>query len=77
MNYTLTRYIKLNENFNGIALDGMIIMPNHVHFILSIEREVEGKSLGQIIQWLKSMTTNMYIAGVKSNIFPVFNKRIW
>ena len=35
------------------------------------------ESLSTIIQWFKTMTTNEYIRGVKSDIFPGFNKRIW
>ena len=27
--------------------------------------------------WFKTMTTNEYIANVKNNIFPPFNKKIW
>ena len=68
---------KLNDNFDSVLLDGMVIMPNHVHFIVSMDMAIDEKSLGEIIQWFKAMTTNEYIRGVKSNVFPVFNKRIW
>jgi len=30
-----------------------------------------------IIQWFKTITTNIYIKGVKNNQFSRFNKRIW
>ena len=34
-------------------------------------------SLGKIIQWFKTMTTNRYIRGVKNNHWLSFNKRLW
>ena len=34
-------------------------------------------TLGQIIQWFKTMTTNYYIQGVKNNNWPKFDKRLW
>jgi len=33
--------------------------------------------LFRIVQWLKTITTNIYIKGVKNNQFPRFDKRIW
>ncbi len=36
-----------------------------------------GPPLQQIIQWFKTMTTNEYIRGVKSKIYPFFDRRIW
>lgn len=34
-------------------------------------------TLGKIIQWFKTMTTNHYIRGVKQNGWQPFNKRLW
>ena len=34
-------------------------------------------SLGDVIQWFKTMTTNTYIKMVRNNILPPFDKRIW
>lgn len=33
--------------------------------------------LFRIIQWFKTITTNVYIKGVKNNQFPRFDKQIW
>ena len=33
--------------------------------------------LFRIIQWFKTITTNVYIKGVKNKQYPRFNKRIW
>lgn len=35
------------------------------------------KTLGNIIQWFKTMTTNEYIKNIKTNNWPKFNKRLW
>lgn len=34
-------------------------------------------TVGTIIQWFKTMTTNAYIDGVKNHGWPRFNKRLW
>ncbi len=36
-----------------------------------------GKTIGDMIEVFKSLTTNEYICGVKSGKFPPFEKRIW
>ena len=33
--------------------------------------------LPTVIQWFKTMTTNMYIRGVKYHNWPPFNKKLW
>ncbi|PKQ63425.1 hypothetical protein BZG02_08575 [Labilibaculum filiforme] len=39
--------------------------------------EHTGSPLRHIIQWLKTMTTNEYIRGVKQNNWPRFNGKLW
>jgi putative transposase len=34
-------------------------------------------TLGQIVNWFKTMTTNQYIQGVKQNAWPSFHGRLW
>ncbi|MGB0524134.1 MAG: transposase [Flammeovirgaceae bacterium] len=34
-------------------------------------------TIGDIIQWFKTMSTNEYIRGVKQKGWPRFNKRLW
>ncbi|NGP89165.1 hypothetical protein G3569_12465 [Aliifodinibius halophilus] len=34
-------------------------------------------SIPKIVQWLKTMTTNEYIKGVKKDQFPPFDRRLW
>ena len=38
---------------------------------------INKKTLGNIIQWFKTMTTNEYIKNVKIKNWPRFDKRLW
>ena len=76
----------LNEVFselNSIILDKYIIMPNHVHMIVIISQDKKradmesAHTVAEIVQSFKRYTTIKYIAGVKSGIYPAFDKRIW
>ena len=53
---------ELKNKFKNIELDEYIIMPNHIP---------------QIIQWLKTMTTNEYIRNVKQNNWKPFDQKLW
>jgi len=70
-------YNKLADNFIGLRLIEMVLMPNHIHFILNKEDENQDISLSKMIQWFKTMTTNAYIKGVKEGKFQAFDKRVW
>lgn len=70
-------YDKLADKFIGVVLVEMVIMPNHIHFILNKETQSRDTSLSKIIQWFKTMTTNAYIKGVKEERFEPFDKRLW
>jgi len=71
-----------NETINlykNITSDICVIMPNHLHCIISISRaDMESApTIGDVMQSFKRNTTIKYINGVKSGIYPPFNKRIW
>ncbi|MPN27467.1 hypothetical protein SDC9_174901 [bioreactor metagenome] len=67
-------------------------MPDHIHLILFIShsdkmvtgdiqphRMCEGRfpTVSEIIQRFKTITTKLYIDGVKRGLYPPFNKKIW
>jgi REP element-mobilizing transposase RayT len=57
-------------------------MPNHMHALLRFERTqvnagIQPFSLGETIQWFKTMSTNEYIRRVNSEGWPRFTKRLW
>lgn len=73
---------EISNHFENIILDEYIIMPDHIHFILiiknvGVDRRVDPKPLGNIIQWFKTMTTNNYLKEIKQNNWPRFDKRLW
>lgn len=69
--------MELQNKFN-IAIDVYIIMPDHIHFILSINSERHtGRSLPDMMQWFKTMTTNDYIKSVKRNVLKPFAGKLW
>ena len=34
-------------------------------------------TLGRMMQWFKTMTTNAYIRGVKNDLWPMFDNKLW
>ena len=74
----VAKWLMETENkFSGTNIEKFIVMPNHIHFIVCIQGGHIGPPLHDIIEWFKTMTTNEYIRGVKSGLYPPFNKRIW
>ena len=69
--------LKLENKFDDVKICEYIIMPDHLHFIISKTGDHTGAPLRDIVGWFKTMTTNEYIANVKNNIFPQFDKKIW
>lgn len=70
------------ERFEHTAIDIYAIMPDHVHFILRIDRtQTEGGHVGpplqKMLQWFKTMTTNEYTKAVKMGLAQPYNKRLW
>jgi len=72
-------YQETMQQFQNVTSAAYIVMPNHFHGIIAIERaDMESApTLPIIIQSFKRNTTIEYIKGVKSGIYPPFNKRIW
>ncbi len=71
---------KLEEKFPEYFINSYVIMPDHIHFILIKCSNVGahmGAPLPTVVQWYKTQTTNEYIRGVKSGVYPPFYKHIW
>lgn len=71
----------LENKFPSVLLDEYVIMPNHLHGILHIRRtttfETGPTSLGDVMRWFKTQTTNAYISGVKDSGWPRFDRHFW
>ncbi|MCK5491716.1 MAG: transposase [Candidatus Omnitrophica bacterium] len=77
--------------YPAISLDTYVVMPNHIHAIIIINNQIllnngqtQGSvptysniSLSNLIQRIKMLSTKKYIAAVKNNQWPPFNKKIW
>ena len=75
-------YDEVLSTFDDIITDKYITMPNHFHCILSIQRADTRSAptktrIDAVIQEFKSKSTVEYIRGVKADIYPPFNKRVW
>jgi putative transposase len=78
---------KIPTRFSMAQLDEFVVMPNHVHGIIMIgqprgienvqPRGVAPTTLGNVVDWYKTMTTNAYINGVNSNQWGRFKERFW
>ncbi|MGC4106704.1 MAG: transposase [Thermomicrobiales bacterium] len=78
----IERYIRaLPEKFHRLELCEWVVMPDHVHILLTIhpdERDAtDSASLSEIVQWFKTMTTNAYIRGVKEQGWAPFDRKVW
>ena len=69
-NLLKTFWEKLPAKFPTVQLDEFVMMPNHIHGIIMI-------TVGDIVDWYKTMTTNAYIDAVKNNQWARFNKKFW
>ena len=93
---------KIESKYNGVWVDSYVIMPDHVHLVLMIHRDITGahagaplqnqmtnsgpstqgtanmrSTLGDVVKWFKTMTTNEYIKGVKQGLYKPFESHLW
>lgn len=71
---------EIPTQFPSVFLDQHVIMPNHIHGILGMNHddwEHPQVSLASVIQWFKTVTTNRYIAGVRTQGWPAYDGRLW
>jgi REP element-mobilizing transposase RayT len=63
--------------FPAVALDAKVVMPNHLHGAIMIEREEPVTNLSDVIKWFKGKRTNDYIRGVKMDGWPRLRRKLW
>ena len=79
---------RVGAKFLAVQLDEHIVMPNHLHaIVLMVGADPcvcpdelgahSGAPLHRVVQWLKTMTTNQYIHGVRELGWPPFHGRLW
>ena len=69
----------LPRRFRGLAIDAFVVMPNHVHGLLWLEHDdtLSQPALGDALGWFKTVTTNLYIHGVRDAGWPSYDRRLW
>jgi REP element-mobilizing transposase RayT len=75
-------YMDVISLFNDVFSEKFIVMPNHFHCIITMDRADTRSApttttICNVVQAFKSKTTVEYIKGVKSKLYPSFNKRLW
>ena len=72
------KWVQETENkFPNIAIDKYVIMPDHLHLIVTIKERHAGRSLPDVMRFFKTMTTNDYIRGVKDGTLTPFDGKLW
>jgi REP element-mobilizing transposase RayT len=62
------------RRLNKIGLDSFVVMPNHIHGIIVLEK---GVALSRVVQAFKSISTNEYIRSVRQQGWKAFNDTLW
>lgn len=68
--------------FPSTMIDAFIVMPDHFHAVLYLatefaENPAELPTLGKVMQWFKTVTTDQYIRGMRQNNWPTYNRKLW
>lgn len=67
--------------FPDVMLDAMVVMPNHVHGILSLGTDpdvsCEARSLSDIVGWFKTRTVRDHGLGVRSRAWRGYDGKLW
>lgn len=69
------QWFQLPARFKGIQLDTFVVMPNHIHGIITILESLPDQTIGKIIGAYKSLAANEYIKLCKANSLPV--EKLW
>ena len=69
----------LPRRFPAVRLDAFVVMPNHIHGIITIDQSDAGSrvTLGDVISAYKSVTTVEYTRGVAGHGWPRSRGRLW
>ncbi len=68
---------ELEQKYPGVEIDSYAVMPDHVHFILTVTGAHIGAPLQEMIKWFKTQTTNAYIRQVQQGMLPPYEKHVW
>jgi REP element-mobilizing transposase RayT len=66
--------------FPTVVLDAFVVMPDHVHAILTLGDGMDLESaptLGDVVKRFKGFTSHLYGRGVRAGIYPPYERRLW
>ncbi len=68
------------QQFSAVELDDVIVMPDHLHGILTLgtsEEDGDAHDLGSVIGWFKMITVKRYGRGVKDEDWLPYEAPLW
>jgi len=68
---------EIQNKFPNIVIDKYVVMPDHLHLIVTIKERHTGRSLPDVMRYFKTITTNAYIRCVKQGDLPPFDRKLW
>jgi len=77
------KFSEISEFYPDIIIDKFIVMPNHLHAILLIQHTGTARgpfpamALSDYVHRFKTLTTKLYIDGVKNGDYSPFDKKVW
>jgi REP element-mobilizing transposase RayT len=75
--------LRLPERFPSVEVNAHVIMPNHIHGIVTLTTCEDGyisddsPSLSDIVHWFKRHTIQGYAEGVRTGGWPRYQDRLW
>ena len=70
------QYFTIEDRFPQVSCMDYVVMPNHFHCILYLNRE-NNNSIPKVMNYFKSITTEEYIKGVKQKGWTRFDRHLW
>lgn len=64
----------VTDKFEDSEISHYVIMPNHFHFII---QNTGGDRINEIVRWMKSLSTNRYLNGLRGRECSHANIKLW
>lgn len=64
----------VTDKFEDSEIPHYVIMPNHIHFII---QNIGGDRINEIVRWMKSLSTNRYLNGLRGRGCSHANNKLW
>ena len=64
----------VTDKFEDSEISHYVIMPNHFHFII---QNTGGDRINEIVRWMKSLSTNRYLNGLRGRGCSHANNKLW